>query len=312
MNVHIGSSSKMVITADDAPMSVLITLSPINIVQAAADFVWSSAAQKFPKLKYALSEGGIGWIPYFRERIDYTFDRHRYWTGQDMGDRLPSQVFDEQVICCWIDDPVGIEMRHKMNIDMICWECDYPHSDSTWPQSPEQFMKQMQAAHCSDEDIDKISHANAMRLYNYDPFSMLGTGELHRRRAARAGRRLGHEHRRPRHQGDRHRRDGPAQPRVGWEGQVGANSTGSARVVPQPGHQTFVPQCPERALLGRVDHHRVARFTVDDERHHAVVAGVGARHHTVATADGSHRDPRHARILTPGCDNEGFGDNRRP
>jgi predicted TIM-barrel fold metal-dependent hydrolase len=174
VNVHIGSSSKMVITADDAPMSVLITLSPINIVQAAADFVWSAAAQKFPKMKYALSEGGIGWIPYFRERIDYTFDRHQYWTGQDMGGRMPSQVFDEQVICCWIDDPIGIEMRHAMNIDKICWECDYPHSDSTWPQSPEQFMKQMQASNCSDADIDKISHANAMNLYSYDPFSTLG------------------------------------------------------------------------------------------------------------------------------------------
>ena len=107
MNVHIGSSSKMVITADDAPMDVLITLSPINIVQAAADFVWSNVPEKYPKLKYALSEGGIGWIPYFRERIDYTYDRHRYWTGMDMGDRLPSQIMDEQVICCWIDDPVG-------------------------------------------------------------------------------------------------------------------------------------------------------------------------------------------------------------
>jgi hypothetical protein len=83
-------------------------------------------------------------------------------------------VFDEQVVCCWIDDPVGIEMRHKMNIDMITWECDYPHSDSTWPQSPEQFMKQMQAAGCSDTEIEKISHENAMRLFQYDPFTMLG------------------------------------------------------------------------------------------------------------------------------------------
>src|SRR3954454_3330748 len=49
VNVHIGSSSKMVITADDAPMSVLITLSPINIVQAAADFVWSESAKNFPR-----------------------------------------------------------------------------------------------------------------------------------------------------------------------------------------------------------------------------------------------------------------------
>jgi predicted TIM-barrel fold metal-dependent hydrolase len=174
VNVHIGSSSKMVITADDAPMDVLITLSPMNIVQAAADFVWSKVPQKFPNLKYALSEGGIGWIPYFRERIDYTYERHRFWTGQDMGARRPSQVFDEQVVLCWIDDPVGIDMRHKMNLEMVCWECDYPHSDSSWPTSPEQFMKQMLASGCSDVEIDKISHANAMRLYHYDPFSTLG------------------------------------------------------------------------------------------------------------------------------------------
>ena len=175
--VHIGSSSKMVITAPDAPMDVLITLTPMNIVQAAADFVWSAVPKRFPRLKYALSEGGIGWIPYFRERIDYTYERHRFWTGQDMGDRRPSQVFDEQCVICWIDDPVGVEMRHKMNIDMITWECDYPHSDSTWPNSPEQFMKQMTAAGCSDEEIDKISHANAMRLFSYDPFSVLGGRE---------------------------------------------------------------------------------------------------------------------------------------
>jgi hypothetical protein len=65
-------------------------------------------------------------------------------------------------------------MRHKMNIDMVCWECDYPHSDSSWPQSPEHFLKQVQAAGCTDEEIDKISHRNAMRLYKYDPFSVLG------------------------------------------------------------------------------------------------------------------------------------------
>ena len=125
----------------------------------------------------AVSEGGIGWIPYFRERIDYTYDRHRYWTGMDRGDRMPSKIMDEQVICCWIDDPVGVDMRHKMNIDMICWECDYPHSDSSWPQSPEAVWKQMQASNCSDEDIDKITHANAMRLYKFDPFSTLGGKE---------------------------------------------------------------------------------------------------------------------------------------
>jgi predicted TIM-barrel fold metal-dependent hydrolase len=172
MCMHIGSSSQMVITADDAPMDVLITLSPINIVQAAADLVWSRTLKKYRNLTFALSEGGIGWIPYFRERIDYTYERHRFWTGQDMGDRIPSQVLDEQVVVCFIDDPVGVELRHKMNIDMITWECDYPHSDSTWPNSPEFVTKQMDGV--PDDEVDKMTHANAMRLFNYDPFTTLG------------------------------------------------------------------------------------------------------------------------------------------
>ena len=67
-------------------MDVLITLTPMNIVQAAADLVWSPMLRKFPDLKVALSEGGIGWIPYFLERIDYNYDRHHLWTGQDFGD----------------------------------------------------------------------------------------------------------------------------------------------------------------------------------------------------------------------------------
>jgi hypothetical protein len=62
-----------------------------------------------------------------------------------------------------------------MNIDNITWECDYPHSDSTWPNSPEFVMKQM--ADVPDDEIDKITHANAMRLFNYDPFSVLGGRE---------------------------------------------------------------------------------------------------------------------------------------
>ena len=38
-------------------------LQPVNIVQAAADLLWSPVLRKFPDLKVALSEGGIGWMP---------------------------------------------------------------------------------------------------------------------------------------------------------------------------------------------------------------------------------------------------------
>ena len=167
--LHIGSSSQMVMTSEDAPVDVMITLTPMNIVQAAADLVWSPVLRKFPTIKIALSEGGIGWIPYFLERIDYVYQHHKAWTFQDFGDKLPSQLFSERIVTCFIDDAFGVESRSHLNLDNITWECDYPHSDSTWPQAPELLHKYL--AGVSDGDIDKITHQNAMRIFDYDPFA---------------------------------------------------------------------------------------------------------------------------------------------
>ena len=167
--LHIGSSSSMAITSPDAPIDVLISLTPINIVQAAADLIWSQVFRKFPNIRVALSEGGIGWIPYFLERIDYQFHQHHLWTGQDFGGRLPSEVFNEHVITCFIDDQFGLASREYLNMDNVTWECDYPHSDSTWPTAPEILWKSLQTL--PDDEIRKVSHANAMRHFSYDPFA---------------------------------------------------------------------------------------------------------------------------------------------
>jgi predicted TIM-barrel fold metal-dependent hydrolase len=167
--MHIGSSSSMVITAPDAPIDVLISLQPVNIVQAAADLLWSPVLRKFRELKVALSEGGIGWIPYFFDRVDWIYTRHHAWTGQDFGDQLPSQFFRERFVTCFIDDPTGITVRDRVGIDTICWECDYPHSDSTWPTSPEFLMKSLDGV--PDDEIDKKTYQNALRHFRFDPFA---------------------------------------------------------------------------------------------------------------------------------------------
>jgi predicted TIM-barrel fold metal-dependent hydrolase len=167
--MHLGSSSQLLVTSSEAPIDVMISLQPINMVQAAADLLWSPVLRKYPTLKIALSEGGIGWIPYALERIDYVYQHHHAWTGQDFGDRLPSQVFHDHILTCFIDDAFGVANRHYLNIDSIMWECDYPHSDSTWPHSPEAAMKYLEGV--PDDEIDKITHLNAMRHFSYDPFS---------------------------------------------------------------------------------------------------------------------------------------------
>ncbi len=170
MNVHIGSSGRLAITAPDAPMDVMITLQPMNIVQAAADLLWSAPIKAYPDLKIALSEGGTGWIPYFLDRVDRTYEMHSTWTHQDFGDKLPSQVFREHFMTCFISDPVGVKNRHAIGVDNICWEMDYPHSDSMWPGAPEELHAVFDTYEVPDDEINKITHENAMRLYHFEPF----------------------------------------------------------------------------------------------------------------------------------------------
>jgi predicted TIM-barrel fold metal-dependent hydrolase len=172
LSIHLGSSGKLVVTSPDAPMDVMITLQPMNICQAAADLVWSRVFKDFPNLKVALSEGGIGWIPYFLDRIDRTYDMHHAWTGQDFGDGvLPSDMFRQHILTCFIADPVGVQLRHDIGVDNISWECDYPHSDSSWPEAPEELLDVFTTHGVPANEVALITHENAMRWYNYDPFA---------------------------------------------------------------------------------------------------------------------------------------------
>ncbi|HSO56433.1 MAG TPA: amidohydrolase family protein, partial [Actinomycetes bacterium] len=171
MNVHLGSSGQLAVTAPDAPMDVMITLQPMNICAAAADLVWSRVFKEYRDLKVALSEGGTGWIPYFLDRLDRTYDMHHLWTGQDFGDELPSDVFRRHILTCFIADPIGMALRDEIGIDNICWEQDYPHSDSSWPTAPEELLAVAQKYGASREEIDKITHENALRWYRFDPFA---------------------------------------------------------------------------------------------------------------------------------------------
>jgi predicted TIM-barrel fold metal-dependent hydrolase len=170
LNVHIGSSGRIAVPAPDGPPDVMMTLQPMNIVSAAADLLWSRVIKEFPGVKIALSEGGTGWIPYFLERVDRTFEMHSTWTMAEFGGKLPSEVFREHFLTCFITDSVGIGLRHEVGIDNIAWECDYPHSDSLWPAAPEALHADFVKHHVPDEDINKMTYENAMRWYQFDPF----------------------------------------------------------------------------------------------------------------------------------------------
>jgi hypothetical protein len=81
----------------------------------------------------------------------------------------PAEVFRKHVLCCFINDAVGIKLLDEFNLDNVCWESDFPHSDSSWPNGPE--VLETLLADLTDEQIDKMTHENAMRHFHFDPYA---------------------------------------------------------------------------------------------------------------------------------------------
>jgi predicted TIM-barrel fold metal-dependent hydrolase len=169
---HIGSAGNSPYPSDESPIDAWITSMPMSIANAAADWLFAGFWKRYPRLRMALSEGGIGWIPYFLERADFTYGQHSAWTHTNFGKEKPSDIFRRHVLTCFIDDEFGLRNRQDIGIDIICWEADYPHSDASWPQSPERLWQGIRSL--PSGDIDKITQLNAMRAFSYDPIAAFG------------------------------------------------------------------------------------------------------------------------------------------
>jgi len=177
--LHIGAGNPAPHASMETPIEAWITTMPMSIATGAADWLNLQALHRYPNMKIALSEGGIGWIPYFLERADFSHSRHKAWTHSPLGNMKPSEIFRRHFMTCFIDDAFGLKNLDALNEDMVAYECDYPHSDSLWPEAPEFLWKSLQ--HLTDAQIDKITHRNAMRFFNFDPF------RHHRREALTVG-----------------------------------------------------------------------------------------------------------------------------
>ena len=169
--LHLGSSGRNVQISPDAPASVPMTLSAATCVNSLIELVWADFWFRFPNLKVSLTEGDIGWIPYFLQRAEKILERHSGWTRHEFPKGYsPNKVFLERVLVCFIDDEVGVSLLDRFNIDNVCWESDYPHSDSAWPNGPETVAAMFDGV--ADDVVRKITHENAMRHYQFDPFRM--------------------------------------------------------------------------------------------------------------------------------------------
>jgi predicted TIM-barrel fold metal-dependent hydrolase len=167
---HLGSSSRSAMTAPDAPAGVAMSVSSAATIYTLVDLLWARFWDRFPELKFSLTEGDIGWIPYFIWRCEHVNERHLGWIAHDFGRAGgPAQVFRDHVLVCFIKETVGVELLHHFDVDNVCWESDFPHSDGTWPNAPEELARTLDGL--PDDVVAKISYENAMRHYRFDPFA---------------------------------------------------------------------------------------------------------------------------------------------
>jgi len=163
LSLHFGTSGQAPITAPEAPMAVMIALFGCNSMYATADLLFSPVFHNHPDLKIMLSEGGIGWVPYMLERMDQTWNKHRFYQNINQSVK-PSELFSKHLFGCFIDDQHGLASRHEVGIDNITWECDYPHSDSNWPNSRKVVHDLM--IDIPDDEVHKIVELNSRKLMN--------------------------------------------------------------------------------------------------------------------------------------------------
>ena len=169
--MHIGSSSRLITTSDDAPPTVLVTLNGLNAICAGVDWLLGGVLERFPRLNVILSEGGAGWIPYILERADKAFHDGRLDTNLEVGQKFkgkvpPSQLFREHMYVCLVDEHFALRALGDIPVDNLLWEGDYPHGDGMWPDNRSIMEKAL--SDVPDEDAVKIMETNLRRCCTSD------------------------------------------------------------------------------------------------------------------------------------------------
>lgn len=165
LSLHVGSASSVVTGSSDAIAEVVTSLFFVGSIITTSDWLFSKIPVRFPNLKIAISEGGIGWVPALIDRIEHC-SRYREYTGGWMDvDLSPVDVLRRNFWFCALDDTAGFLLLDRIGEDRVTVESDYPHTDTTWPDT-QNYLKE-QLGFLPPATIEKLTWKNASQLYNF-------------------------------------------------------------------------------------------------------------------------------------------------
>jgi predicted TIM-barrel fold metal-dependent hydrolase len=165
VNLHIGSSGISPSTADDAPPDVIGVLFFGYAMFAAVDWLYSRVAVRFPDIRICMSEGGIGWVAGLLDRLDHMLSYHEMygtWAGIEL---TPAEILQRNFWFCAVEDRSSFALRERIGVGHVLVESDYPHCDSTWPDT--QRVLEEELAGLPVEDVERITWRNAAELYRH-------------------------------------------------------------------------------------------------------------------------------------------------
>ena len=170
--MHIGSSSKMPSTSPDAPFSVSSTITFANAMGSMCDYILSGIFVRFPKLRIAYAEGQVGWMPYVVERMDKIWEeRGDASFGIDLPNP-PSSYIPKHIWGCIFDDEIGLKNRDIIGMNQICFEVDFPHADTTFPNTLKVATKICEEAGLSEDEIYRLMRGNAIDCFGLERFGI--------------------------------------------------------------------------------------------------------------------------------------------
>jgi predicted TIM-barrel fold metal-dependent hydrolase len=166
--LHVGSSGTSPTTSSDAPPEIPAVLFGAYGMYSAVDWLYSKVPVRYPDIKICLSEGGIGWVAGILDRLDHCFKYQLGYlpTWRDV-DLSPSDVLRRNFWFCALDDDAGMLVRDRIGVSHILVESDYPHADSSWPDTQAMLVRQLEGQDVSADDARRITWQNASELFRH-------------------------------------------------------------------------------------------------------------------------------------------------
>ena len=162
-HLDIKASFLDVFQRDPTPQRGIFTMLPaLGLAEPIAFWILTGTMEKFPKLKVLFVEPGLGWLPWFFEKLDERMHLHYKFPGMK---KLPSEYFKTQMGATFMYEPTGLKAAYDFfGPDCLYWSTDFPHPATCWPNSQSQVKSQFAEAGLPEAARRKIVYENAQRL----------------------------------------------------------------------------------------------------------------------------------------------------